>query len=285
MKIPVYGPDGSQKGSVALEKAFSTPVRPDVITRAILSVQSRKRQPYGTDTLAGLRTSAHYHGERSIYMSMMNREMARLPRLHGNTGHLFFTARRVPQATKGREAHPPKPEKIYRRKINKKEFRLAFLSALAATSLPELVRGRGHIIDGAKSLPIVVSDEVENISKPKELIGMLVSMGLEKELERVSSKAIRASSAKRGRKHKRKKGILLVISRQEKLERAAGNIPGLEIATPKTIKIEQLAPGTHPGRLVVWSESAIKETEKFYFGGKAEKAEKASKAKQKEIKQ
>lgn len=273
MKLPVYGLDGASKGSVTLGAVFSTPVRPDLIERAVLSVQSRDRQPYGTDVWAGLRTAAHYHGRRSRYMSMMNREMARMSRLHGNTGHLFFTARRSPQTTKGRAAHPPKIERIYSRKVNKKEFLLAFKSAMAATADIELVRRRGHRVSKLAAAPLVVSNEIENVDKAKRLLAIFEALGLGEELTRTGERGINASVSKRGRKYKVKRGILLVVSQGAKAVTAGANIPGVEAASPKELGIEQLAPGTHPGRLLVISENALKQVEDM-FGTKPKKASK-----------
>src|SRR3990172_1377076 len=120
MKVPVYSLKGEVKESKDFHKAFSEPVRTDLISRAVAVERSGSRQPYGTDPLAGKRTSAHYHGRRKVRHSMMNREMSRMARIHG-TGFMHMTARFVPQATKGRKAHPPKGEKVWTLEMNKKE--------------------------------------------------------------------------------------------------------------------------------------------------------------------
>ncbi len=87
---------------------------------------------------------------------MMNREMARLPRIHGKTSpHLSWAVRLVPQAAGGRRAHPPKVERIWSQKINKKERQLAIKSAVAATAVKEIVLKRGHRVQSLSQLPIV----------------------------------------------------------------------------------------------------------------------------------
>ncbi len=43
---------------------------------------------------------------------------------------------------------------------------------------------------------------------------------------------------------------------------AARNLPGVDIAEVHGLNAELLAPGTHPGRLVVWTTSAIDRLEK-----------------------
>ena len=66
----------------------------------------------------------------------------------------------------------------------------------------------------------------------------------------------------RGRKYKRKKGMLIVVSDDCKLIKAASNIAGLDVVDVKKINAELLAPGAKPGRLTLWSESALDGMEK-----------------------
>lgn len=263
MKAQVYGLDGSAKGQIEIRMALNEPVRNDLIQRAVESEESRKRHPYGTDPMAGKRTSAHYHGERGVYMSMMNKEIARNPRIHGNAGHLSFVARFSPHVTKGRRAHPPKAEKVFGKKINSKEYRKALLHAVFAAFQREIVSSRGHIVSEVKNLPLIVSDEMENVRKAKNVLDFFEKIGLGKEMERVSEKKKRAGRGKmRNRKWKQKRGPLIVASRPENVRRAAENIAGVEVCDVKGLTVSLLAPGTHPGRLVVWTESAVKELEK-----------------------
>src|SRR3989338_6365349 len=116
----LYDINGNEMGEAKLPKIFSYEYRPEVIKRAVLASQSKRRQQYGANPLAGFRSSAHYHGKRKYRFSMMNKEMARISRIHGKVGYLAFRARIVAQAVKGRKAHPPKAEKIWSQKINKK---------------------------------------------------------------------------------------------------------------------------------------------------------------------
>src|SRR3989304_5307995 len=143
--VKIYNLDETIKEEMKLPKVFSHEYRPDVIQRAVLAIQSHNRQPYGNNPLAGKRTSAHYHGFGRGYGGMKNRETARMARIHGEgSPGLIMTARFVPQARKGRAAHPPKVEKIWSQKLNYKERRLAIKSAIAATALKDLVVKRGQ---------------------------------------------------------------------------------------------------------------------------------------------
>jgi large subunit ribosomal protein L4e len=236
---------------------FSEKHRPDIIKRAYLAIQSHNRQPYGSDPMAGKRTSAHYHGKRRVRYTMMNVDRARRPRLHNTSTHLLWRVRRIPSSVKGRRAHPPKTEKIWGQKINDRERKIALKSAIASTINPDLVSSRGHKINGMK-LPIVFDDDIQGIKKSKKFKELLNSIGLEKEMARVKEKKIRAGIGKvRGRKYKRKVGPLVVINEDNGIKKAGKNISGVEVKNVKNISVEDLAPGSVAGRLTIYSKSAI----------------------------
>jgi len=257
MKVDVFDLQGQSKEKIELPKVFHEPVREDLIRRAVLSSLSKRRQPYGTNVMAGKRTSAHYHGYRRHRWTMMSREMARLPRIHGKVSpHLTWRPRFVPQVKGGRLAHPPKVEKIWEERINKKERQKAIRSAIAATAVKELVLKRGHKFD--KELPIVVEDKIQEIKKTKELIEFLKKVGLEKELERIEEKKIRAGRGKsRGRRYKKRKGPLVVIVKDDGVGKAVRNIQGMNVCRVENLSADYLAPGAHVGRLAIFTKSAI----------------------------
>ncbi len=260
MKVSVFDLQGNLIEKIELPKVFEEKVREDLILRAFLATMSKKRQPYGTDKLAGKRTSAHYHSLRRYRWTMMNREMARLPRVHGKGVPLqmIWQARFVPSAKGGRKAHPPKPEKSWEQKINKKERRKAIKSAIAATALKEFVLKRGHKVEKIEELPIVVEDKLEEISKTKDLIKFLKVIGLEEEIERIKKKKVKAGKGKsRGRKYKRKVGPLIVITKDKGISKAARNLPGVDVCRVENLSVEALAPGAKAGRLTIWTKSAI----------------------------
>src|SRR6056297_3961612 len=114
METTVRDLDGEADGSIELPAVFETPVRPDLVRKAVLAAQANRKQDYGSDEYAGLRTPAESFGS--------GRGMAHVPREGGK-------ARRVPQAVGGRPAHPPKAEKDRSLTINDKERKLAVRSA------------------------------------------------------------------------------------------------------------------------------------------------------------
>jgi large subunit ribosomal protein L4e len=257
--LPIFDIEGREKGRINLPLSFSERVKKKIIQKAVLAEQSKKRQPYGSDPLAGHRTSAHYHGMRHSRYSQMNRELARHKRIH-NQGYLNMTARFNPHTVKGRRAHPPKVEKIWKLKINKKERIKALKSALSATLSKELVAERGHIIDDVKHVPLVIEDEFQKINKVNEAIKILEKLGLSKEIERCKEKKIRSGKGKmRGRRYRKKKGPLVIVGKDEGISKAIRNLPGFDIALAKNLEVNMLAPGAQPGRLVIFTESAIKE--------------------------
>lgn len=264
MKAMIIDVQAKKKQDISLPKVFETEFRPDLIRRAVLAIQSHNRQPSGTDPLAGHRSSAAYHGVRTGPHHMMNTETARMKRIHGGPPNLTMTARFVSQSTKGRAAHPPKVEKIWWQKINKKEKVLAIKSAIAATAIKEVVIKRGHKVDGLE-LPIVVEDNIQDFKKTKEVKDFLEKAGLKSEIERANVKKVRAGRGKsRGRKYKRKKSVLFVVMEDKGISKAVKNIPGSDFVIVRNLNAELLAPGTHAGRLTVWSESAIKRLGEIY---------------------
>ncbi len=258
----VYDLKGTRVGEVKLPKVFSSPVRTDLIKRAVLSMQANRRQAFGASILSGLQTSAHYHGVKDTKYSMKNKEMARGPRVHESSPGQTYRMRRVPQAVGGREAHPPRVEKILRQKINEKEKRIAVYSAIAASAVKELVEKRGHKF--AIELPIIISNDIENISKVKEFEKVLSALKLDDEMERARIKTIRAGKGKaRGRKYKKRKS-LLVVAEGNNLRKIVKSFPGVDVSSASQINAELLAPGCQPGRLVLWSENSIKKLEEKY---------------------
>ena len=67
----------------------------------------------------------------------------------------------------------------------------------------------------------------------------------------------------RGRKYKRKKGPLIVVSEICPLSNAAKNIPGVEVVEVSSVNAKLLAPGTIAGRLTIYTEGSLKKMDKL----------------------
>lgn len=253
--------DGAEAGDVDLPLQFKERVRPDIIQRAVLSAQSKQRQPYGSDKKAGLKHVTHWKKRSRAYRGIRGRSYpsSRTPRkITFRRGmQMSGPGGEAPQAVGGRRAHPPKPEKKFDKEINNKERRKAIRSAIAATADEDLVRERGHVVDDV-DLPLVVDNDVESLEKTADVEERLVSLGLADELDRVKEKQARAGKGTmRGRRYRQKVGPLLVVGEDNGIVTAAANLPGVDVCTVDQLNAELLAPGTEPGRLVVWTENAL----------------------------
>lgn len=254
----IFDLQGKTIGKTALPSVFETPIRPDVIKRAVLALQSSRLQPQGRDPMAGKKTSAESRGT--------GLGIARVPRVKGGGGRAAF----APSTVGGRQPHPPRSEKKIVKRIPKKEARLALLSAIAATASKETVASRGHAIEDISQLPLIVTSSIEGLTKTKEVEEVLAHLGLLSDICRVkASRKIRAGKGKRrGRKMKQAVGPLIVVAENKGIFNAASNLSGVDIATVNDLNTEMLAPGTHPGRLTLWSNGAIEQLGKLYGGGK-----------------
>jgi large subunit ribosomal protein L4e len=247
-KAKVMDLSGNVIREVPLPQVFMEEYRPDLIKKAVLAMQSHRFQPKGSDPLAGRRTSAESWGP--------GRGVSRVPRLKDGR-----RAAKAPQAAGGRRAHPPKTEKNLKLKINKKERKKAIKSAIAATANPELVRLRGHRFSEDVKLPIIVEDSFAGLEKTSEVESCLMSLGVWDDLLRAKARKIRAGRGKmRGRRYKTKKSILIIISGDEEsgnIMKSVRNLPGVDMSYVNTLNAELFAPGTHPGRLTIWTESSL----------------------------
>lgn len=257
VEIEILDLEGKSVGKIELPDIFNTEYKPWVIRRAHLAVQANKKQPKGRDPMAGKKTTAESRGP--------GHGISRVPRVKGSGTRISSSGAFVNMAVGGRVAFPPMPEKIISEKINKKERRLAIRSAIAATSNKELVSLRGHQFDENTKIPIVVVNEFEGIETTKEVIDILVILGVYPDVERASVKKIRAGKGKmRGRRYKKKKGILIVAKNTEHIHKAARNIPGVDVSEVRNLNADILAPGGHAGRLTVWTRSAIEELDTLF---------------------
>lgn len=243
----VFNLEGKAVGKIDLPTVFATPLRPDVIKRAVLAMQSNRLQPQGRDRMAGKRTTAESRGT--------GQGIARLPRRKTGGGRAAF----APGTVGGRQGHPPMSEKRIVRKISKKEKRLALFSAIAATASKETVARRGHSIEDVLQIPLVVTSELETLQKTKEVEETLIRLGVLSELFRVKeSRKVRAGRGKsRGRKMKQGVGPLIIVAENGGIKEAGRNIPGVDVVSVVDLNVEILAPGTHPGRLTIWTSNAI----------------------------
>lgn len=253
MKVQVVNLQNEKTTELELPKVFTTPVRHDVIKRAVIALQSTKFQPQGRDPMAGKRTTAESRGT--------GHGIARVPRLKQSSRAAFGVS-----IVGGHAAFPPLSEKVIVKRINKKEKRFAIRSGIAASAVKELVVKRGHMVHDVEQLPIVVSDELESLEKTRDVKEFLQALNLWSDIERSDRGKIRAGRGKmRGRKYKKGKGPLIVVAEDNGIGYAARNLSGVEVTDIYGLNAELLAPGAHPGRLVIWAQSAFEQIDEVWM--------------------
>jgi len=242
MKAQVKTIDGGVAKEIELPALFSEEYRPDLIRKAVLALQSTRRQPHGAYPFAGICSSAVGWGS--------GRGASHVPRLKNGS-----RAAKVPQAKGGREAHPPVVAKVLIKEINQKEKQKAFRSAVAASICGDLLKGRGHTFEGP--VPVVFEDKFESLDRTQDVVSALTSVGIYGDIERAKeSRKVRAGRGKmRGRRYKQRKSLLIVTGSAEL--RAARNLAGVDVVTVDQLNVEHLAPGMLAGRLTVWTEHAL----------------------------
>ncbi len=258
MKTKIYDVKGTEKGSIDLPKEFSSKVREDIVAKVLES--KKRQQPYSPSPVAGKQHSAKgkiVH-RRHVWRSGYGRGASRVPRkIFSQKGSRFnWEAAEVPHAKGGMRAHPPKIAHFLKEfKINKKELKIAFVSALSATASEKYVTEKYSTIEKLnKKVPFVVSINSEKL-KVKELLNGLKSM-LGEELYNVAikKKSIRAGKGTmRGRKYKSNAGMLLVVGNDENVKTKM-----FEVKQVRELGVTDLARGGL-GRLTVYTEEAVKD--------------------------
>ena len=258
MKLPLITVENKKVGEKELPPQFNEEYRPDMIKRAVLALSSAARHPYGPAPDAGQRYSSEVSKRRRDYRGSYGAGISRVRRkiLSRRGMRMFWVGATTPQTVGGRRAHPPKAEKTWQEKINKKETRKAIRSAMGATLATELVKKRGHRLP--TQYPFILDNKIETIAKTKDILLILNLWGFSNDIERAAVQKTRSgAAARRGRKYRGRKGLLIVVSQECPLIKAAQNIPGVDVVTAKSLNAYHLAPGAHPGRATLWTSAAV----------------------------
>jgi len=258
----VYDIEGNKTGDViALPEVFRAPIRPDLIEFVHINTRKNLRHPYGvmcrfgpTGIVAGHQHSAHSWGT--------GRAVSRIPRVSGGGTHRAGQGAFGNMCRGGRMAFPTKIWRKWHRKINRKQRRYAIASAIAATASAPLVMARGHRIDQMPEIPLVV--DFGEVLKTKDAVKMLKTFGLAEELERTTKRMVRVGKGKYHRGRKTKVGPLIVYDGDYLSYRGFRNIPGVSLCHVLRLRLLELAPGTHLGRLVIWQKQAIEKLPAVY---------------------
>lgn len=256
--LTVQSTDGSTKEQIVAPYVFTAPLRPDLIQQVHTGLNKNARQAYSVNKYAGKNTAAASWGT--------GRAVSRIPRVPGGGTHRAGQGAFGNMCRGGHMFAPTKTWRRWHRKVNLNEKRHAIASALAASALPALVMARGHKIDTVPEMPLVVSNDVESITKTAKAIEFLVKVGANVDVEKAkASRAVRAGKGKmRNRRYVARKGPLVVYSNDEGISRSFRNIPGVEVACVERLNLLQLAPGGHAGRFIVWTKGAVEKLNGLY---------------------
>lgn len=121
-------------------------------------------------------------------------------------------------------------------------------------------------------VPLVISSSAfadAKIAKTSAALALLKTVGAGPDVAKVrTSRKLRAGKGKlRGRRHRQRRGPLIVYNPDEdgkELVRAFRNIPGVETSSVFAMNLLQLAPGGHLGRFIVWTSSAFAALDTVY---------------------
>jgi len=265
MKIQILSIDGEKK-SETNTALFDTKIREDIIQKVVEA--EKTKQPYAPFYLAGKQASASgniRHGRRK-WKTAYGKGISRVPRkLFWRRGTQFhWQAATIASARGGRRAHPPKIlSMLNEKKINKKERKFAFFSALALVASVDKLKKKYKTLTNKElklKLPIVVESKILEL-KTKDFFKSLKNILQDLALIEIAiqKRAVRAGKGKmRGRKYKKTAGLLFVVGNKENKK-----IQGIELKKVAQLSISDLA--SNGARLTIFTEEAIKDIENKLF--------------------
>lgn len=252
MKATVYDLTGNRKGEVTLPKLFNSPIRKDLVMRAVEVL--RIRQPHSLDPEAGKKHSAAgtISHKRHDWKGHYGKGMSRIPRkIMWRRGVQFnWVGAEVSGTRGGRRIHGPK---LIRRikHMNSKEMRLALHSALAATTQLHYLKQRYERLstEGIVS-PIILSLTHSPKAKEWNVFTEKVFGNMSSLVQRI--RETRAGKGKiRNRRSKTTAGALVVIGSHENIK-----LGGAQVVSVKDLAVTHLYP---LGRIVIYTEKALEE--------------------------
>ena len=232
--VTVHSYEGASVGQTQLPAIFSAPLRADVVQTVHTHLNKNKRQPYAPNRLSGHQTAAESWGT--------GRAVSRIPRVPGGGTH------RAGQAAFGnmcRGGHMFAPNKVWRRwhrKVNVNLKRYAICAAVAASGVTPLVMARGHKVDTVPEVPLVLSDDVQSITKTKQAVQLLKKIGAHEDIDKVmASRNLRRGKGKmRNRRYVMRKGPLVIYKDDSGIVKAMRNIPGVQLCHVERLNLLQV---------------------------------------------
>jgi len=265
-KIQVLDVEGKKKAEIESPSFFSETIREDIIWKFLEA--KRKPQPYGQSPVGGKQHSASgiIPHRRHVWKTHYGHGISRIPRkIISRRGNRFnWIGAEISSTVGGRRAHPPKSWKNFSgMKINKKEEKIAFLSALSATANEKYIKNKYETLKEKKieHAPFIVENSIAKL-KTKPFLNALKKIFNGLDNVTIPERSIRAGKGKmRGRKYKKKAGALVVVGKEDKIK-----INGIDIKKADKVSTKDLAKGG-PGRLTLYTEDAIKQIQERINSG------------------
>ncbi|MEK6892962.1 MAG: 50S ribosomal protein L4 [Nanoarchaeota archaeon] len=254
MKAQLYSQSGEKKSEIELPEIFSSKIREDLAAKSSEVEKFELRQPYSSYSEAGKRHSASgtISHLRHTWKGHYGKGISRVPRktMWRRGTQFYWVGAEISGSRGGRISHPP--QGIYsQRKINKKETKLAFASAFAATASRRFVLKRYSTLN-ENALPVIPL-VIESVpAKTKDFLSVLEKIFGKAYSLVIRNKEVRPGKGKkRGRKYKSNAGLLLVTAADEKVK-----CKNIEVKAVKEINIADLYP---LGRLTLYTKKALEE--------------------------
>ncbi len=190
MKVTIYNQAGEKKGTMDLPKLFELPWNADLVHQVVTALQANQRK-----ILAHAKNRAEVRGG------------GRKPWRQKGTGRARHGSIRSPLWRKGGQAHGPKKERVFEKKIPKKMKRKALFTVLSQ-------KARDHEI-------LLLDDLKLSEPKTKKAATLIKQLRAVKGFERLGTKGSRA--------------LVLEAQKNTILERAMRNLPYLEVMEARQI--------------------------------------------------
>ena len=259
IKVQLYASTGEKRSEITLPSLFSSTIREDLAKKYFDIVRFLAMHPYAPSPEAGRRHSASgtIGHRRHQWGGHYGKGISRIPRktMSRSGANFNWVGAEVSGTRGGRAVHGPTLIKAYK-KINKKEAKIAMLSALAATANKNIIIKRYSSLSELNiPVPLVFESKIDNtkakpfLSTLEKVLGNLSGIAFKK-------KSVREGKGKRrGRKYKSTSGMLLIKSSDEKIK-----VPAIDVRSVKELSITDLYP---LGRLTVFTEKSLTELSEY----------------------
>lgn len=255
-KIDILDKAGKKTGDFDFE--VKSNLREDIFKKAVFAERSWFKESYGAFERAGKRATISLSKRRKAFRTTYGTGGTRVPKkvMWKRGTQMRFVGAFAPGTVGGRRAHPPKANKIVAKSMNNKEWIKAVVTGLNASLDGSKVLDNGQKVP--KSYPFILNDDIDSLEKTKDVIDCFTKLGLEEEINRTSTRSIRAGKGKmRNRKYVLKRGPLVVCdSSESKLLISSRNLLGFDSIISDELLASDFGMSEKPGRIVLFTQKA-----------------------------